>query len=188
MEQLQRLLLDKNLKPYFQKIKGRVLDTGGKHSPYKKFIRANKYEVLDIMSDHDPDYVTDVHDMKIIKNNTFDSILATELLEHCYNPQKVLDEFYRVLKKKGVVLLSVPFFFPFHPDPHDYYRYTEEGLFYLFRKFKKVKVIRFGSRAAFFWEMMTWVLPFMKIFNKLLVRFNFNDKNGPSGYIVFAEK
>lgn len=189
MEQLQRLLLNKHLQPYLAKLHGRVLDIGGKDSPYRSLIRAEKYEVLDIRQEFKPDYVADVHKIRdVIAASMFDSIIATEVLEHCYGPEIVVREFHRILKKKGVLLLSVPFLYPYHPDPQDYYRYTKDGLAYLFRDFSHVEIVPYGSRFAFFWEMSTWVLPFLKIFNRLLVKLPLKDANGPSGFIVFAKK
>ena len=102
MKCLQRLLLDKYLIPLLGKLQGRVLDTGGKDSPYRRFISATRYEVLDIRPEFHPDYVADVHDMHMIAKDSFDGILATELLEHCYDPKQVISEFRRVLKKNGV--------------------------------------------------------------------------------------
>lgn len=47
----------------------------------------------------------DIYDIKE-KNNSFDLVMATEVLEHLDNPQKALKELIRVSKK--YVLLSVP--------------------------------------------------------------------------------
>ena len=188
MEQLQRLLLNKNLLPYLQKLDGRVLDIGGKNSPYRSQINATKYEVLDVCPEFEPDYKVDVHNIQgVIANSTFDSIIATEVLEHCYDPATVISEFHRILKHKGVLLLSVPFLYPYHPDPQDYYRYTKDGLKHLFHIFSDVKIIPYGGRFAFFWEMSTWVFPFLKIFNKLIMMIPV-DTNCPSGFVVFATK
>jgi SAM-dependent methyltransferase len=185
---LQRKLLNKNLEPILKTLKGRILDTGGAYSPYKSIVKATKYAVLDIDPKFKPNYVADVHDMKIIKNQSFDAIIATELLEHCYNPQQVINEFKRVLASKGKIVLSVPFLYPYHPDPYDYYRYTEDGLRHLFREYKKIKIIKYGGRIAFFWEMITWTLPFLKIFNSMFSKITPTASNCPSGYIVIAEK
>lgn len=42
------------------------------------------------------------------KDNTFDFVIATEVIEHVRYPRRMLDEFARVLKKGGRVLLSTP--------------------------------------------------------------------------------
>jgi SAM-dependent methyltransferase len=46
-------------------------------------------------------------------------------------PAAVLAEAWRVLRPGGVLLLSAPFFWPLHEEPHDYYRYTRHGLQHL---------------------------------------------------------
>lgn len=42
------------------------------------------------------------------KDNFFDVIFAADVLEHFYERKFILKEFYRVLKKKGVLLISGP--------------------------------------------------------------------------------
>jgi len=185
---LQRMMLIKNIEPYLKRLKGKLLDIGGAYAPFKDKITVDKYVIIDISAKFKPDIVGDVHDMHMIKDKSFDAILATELLEHCHTPQDVINEFHRVLTKDGVVLLSVPYLFPYHPDPHDYYRYTVDGLEHLFRNFHSVKIINYGGRLPFFWEMTTWVLPFLKVFNRLLSKINWKDTNCPSGFIVYARK
>lgn len=51
------------------------------------------------------------------ENNSFDFINASELIEHVENPQKVLEEIYRVLIRGGKCYISVPNRFGFK-DPH----------------------------------------------------------------------
>ena len=40
----------------------------------------------------------------------------------------MVGEICRVLKPKGVCILTAPFVAPFHKDPEDYFRYTVDGL------------------------------------------------------------
>jgi 2-polyprenyl-3-methyl-5-hydroxy-6-metoxy-1,4-benzoquinol methylase len=40
--------------------------------------------------------------------STFDFVLALELIEHLYNPYKLLKNIHQVLKEDGVILLSTP--------------------------------------------------------------------------------
>lgn len=42
------------------------------------------------------------------KNNFFDAVFAGELIEHLYDTDFFLDEVYRVLKPKGVLILTTP--------------------------------------------------------------------------------
>jgi SAM-dependent methyltransferase len=54
--------------------------------------------------------------------------MATEVLEHCPEPEAVLREVARVLKPKGTFFFTVPFLWPLHESPHDEYRYTPFAL------------------------------------------------------------
>ncbi len=42
------------------------------------------------------------------KDNTFDKIVCVETLEHLINPNKALNEFYRILKKGGRIVVTYP--------------------------------------------------------------------------------
>lgn len=42
------------------------------------------------------------------KNNSFDVIVATAVIEHVSNPEKMLSECRRVLKKEGIIIITTP--------------------------------------------------------------------------------
>ena len=66
-----------------------------------------------------------------IESESIDTILCTEVLEHIENPIAAINEFFRVLRPGGIVILTVPFAFPVH-DEKDYWRFSEQGLRLLF--------------------------------------------------------
>ncbi len=52
------------------------------------------------------------------KNNTFDRIIASEILEHIPDDQKAIEEMFRVLVPGGIILITVPHKnYPFFWDP-----------------------------------------------------------------------
>jgi SAM-dependent methyltransferase len=53
-------------------------------------------------------YVTDACDLSVIPHETYDFVLASHVLEHIANPLRALQEFKRVLKPEGVMLIVVP--------------------------------------------------------------------------------
>lgn len=58
-----------------------------------------------------PDF--DIHHLKNTipipyQDNTFDSITVMEVLEHVYEQEALIDEFYRILKPNGKLIISVP--------------------------------------------------------------------------------
>ena len=63
------------------------------------------------------------------------TIISLETLEHVEYPRKALEEAHRVLKVDGVLILAVPFSFPLHPFPNDYWRFTPWGLESLLQSF-----------------------------------------------------
>ncbi|MAG50648.1 hypothetical protein CL621_03345 [archaeon] len=42
------------------------------------------------------------------ENNSFDKIFCSEVLEHVPDPKKVIEEIYRILKKDGILVVSIP--------------------------------------------------------------------------------
>jgi SAM-dependent methyltransferase len=74
----------------------------------------------------------------MVKSNSADCVLCVALLLHCKYPHKVIAEIHRILKPGGMVYLSVPFIFPTCEDPHDYHRFTVNGLDILCNAFNKV--------------------------------------------------
>ena len=53
-------------------------------------------------------YIADAVDMACIKNDSYDFVMSSNNLEHIANPIKALKEFYRVLKKGGLMIILVP--------------------------------------------------------------------------------
>jgi SAM-dependent methyltransferase len=62
------------------------------------------------------------------KTGAFDTVLALEMLEHVADPDAVVAEIARVLRRGGRLLLTVPLIAPLHQWPFDYYRYTPRGI------------------------------------------------------------
>ena len=59
---------------------------------------------------------------------SFDTVLLLDVLEHIANPESALAEARRALRPGGRLLLTIPFAYPMHDQPHDYQRLTEYGL------------------------------------------------------------
>jgi len=66
-----------------------------------------------------------------IADNSVETILCTETIEHVLDPSTVLDEARRCLKPGGRFILTVPFAARWHYIPHDYWRFTPSSLQHL---------------------------------------------------------
>jgi len=190
IKSVTRIGFEVELKRQFKRLKpGVVLDVGSKDAPYKKFIPATKYMTLDIDSANKPDICCDLHDIKW-KNNYFDTIIATEVLEHLYDPQTAINEIHRILKPGGVVILSTRFIYAYHPDPHDYYRFTWDSLKYLMRNFSKVEIFHHGNLIQSVWQLINTGRPnvALNIFNPLIAKIHFKKTKFPCGFVVYAKK
>ncbi len=122
-----RKMLDLLLEEYKYLYKGVVLDIGGRERG--KFVKPRenikKWIFADINKEHNPDIILDVANMKQIDSESIDVINALELFEHVQEIELGLNECYRVLKKKSVLIISIPFLFQIHADPFDFQRWTD---------------------------------------------------------------
>lgn len=149
--------------------KGNLLDVGCGKMPYKNYIlensEINNYVGLDIETalEYDkyvkPDLLWDGKKMPI-KDNSYNTIIATEVLEHCFEPEILLKEIYRVLKPGGLLFFTVPFVWNFHETPYDAYRYTPFALerHLLNSGFKDIKIKATGGWHAAMAQMLgLWI-------------------------------
>lgn len=90
---------------------------------------------IDIFSYDNVDMTCDIKNLPL-KNDCVDAVINTLVLEHISEPEKVVGEIHRVLKKGGLVYSVVPFIFNFHASPSDYQRWTSEGMRHLYRDFE----------------------------------------------------
>jgi SAM-dependent methyltransferase len=72
--------------------------------------------------------------------------LCLDTLEHCADPITACRELHRVLRPGGVCVVSSVMFFPVHGYPHDYWRFTPEGMRLLLRDFDDVWARGVGHR------------------------------------------
>jgi len=93
---------------------------------------------VDIEDGPGVDLVTDAHNMVDVADNSVDCVVTVSTLEHVHYPHKVVAEIHRILKPGGFVHINVPFMFPFHADPDDYYRFSYRGIDILCAEFEKL--------------------------------------------------
>jgi len=97
-----------------------------------------KVTCVDISAGPGVDLVADAHDLYMVPDNSVDLVTLVSVLQHVRYPQKVMDEIFRILKPSGIVYVNVPFIFPFHADPYDFYRFSHKGIVILCEAFEHV--------------------------------------------------
>jgi len=108
-----------------------VVDVGCGERPYADFFEGAYYVGLNYgMDDASPDIVGDAQQLPL-KSNCADIVFSTQVIEHVPHPEKLVREAFRVLKPRGVLLLTGPFYWPLHEEPHDFYRFTRYGFEHL---------------------------------------------------------
>lgn len=210
--QPDRYLLKKQVKKYALYIRGVVLDAGsGEGDRYKSFLKFDKYITLDINSNSGADIIGSVENIPL-KENSVDSIISTQVLEHVKNPQKAASEFYRVLKSGGYCLVTAPQLNELHEEPNDYFRFTKYGLEEIFNQagFKIIVTDRRGG----FWsahmqiqiryaidlfslkkiKILRWIFqPFILLNGITAILLDFIDKSRANskhaiGWLIIAQK
>jgi hypothetical protein len=73
--------------------------------------------------------------------------LCLDTLEHCEDPLTACQELHRVVRTGGICAVTSVMFFPIHAYPHDYWRFTPEGMRTLLAEFDHVWVSGVGHPA-----------------------------------------
>ena len=133
------------LQPYFQ---GRTLDVGAGTTKYSTIIlkTATSYTASDSFPGKHIDIVCDAHHLPF-KDGEYDTVICTGVLEHVRQPWIVAKELERVTKPGGHLIVAAPFMVGYHADPHDYFRFSIEGMKVLFTD---VKMLELSTYGAFF--------------------------------------
>ncbi len=115
-----------------------VLDVGSGNASYR--IAENNYLVRLDYPETGKNYLSreDVQaDARALPFNTdsIDIVFLLEVLEHIPDTEQVLADVQRILKPGGILYISVPFIYPAHDLPYDYFRFSVGGLQYLLQKY-----------------------------------------------------
>lgn len=187
--------------------KGRLLDVGCGKKPYygifsKKVV---SYTGLDL----DGGDVSGSALKIPFNSNSFDTVLSTQVIEHVEEPQIMLKEIHRVLKRNGHLILTAPLFWCLHEEPNDYFRFTKYSLSTLLKKenFKIIHIKERGNWLTTLGQMISlflessfnrFFLKYPKRFLQFIIQYSFyrlskiekfnKNRQAPLGYIVIAKK
>jgi len=138
-----------------------ILDAGAGKQQYRQFFSHAKYEATDIeqLPNCEHDFICSLDNIPK-PDNTYDVILCTQVLEHVEFPQKVVDEFYRILKPGGMLFLTAPQGARVHSEPYHFFNFTNYGLASLFKQ-SRFDIIFIKPNGGFFWGLgkMSRTLP-----------------------------
>lgn len=112
---------------------GAILDLGSKsdEASYNRFLNktdGSKMTYTDIVGVGENVVRLDLEKPFSLADASYDTVTCFNTLEHIYDYQNVVRESRRILKTGGMFVGGTPFLVNFHPDPHDYFRYTDEAL------------------------------------------------------------
>jgi SAM-dependent methyltransferase len=136
---LQWSLIIELLERVAPQARGRLLDVGCGEKPYEQIFLPYVTEYIGIeheasfvstsasRSDRKPDLLYDGRRLPF-EDRSFDTILNVQVLEHTPDPRGLVAEMSRVMRDDGLLILSAPFQFRLHEEPHDYFRYSPHGL------------------------------------------------------------
>lgn len=126
---LPGVIVGEYLRRHAHAVGGRLLDLGAGNQPYSVWYRSRceRWTAVDVAA-HDGIAALCTAEHLPFEDASFDTVLATEVLEHVTDHEAALDEIERVLAPGGRVVVTVPFLYPIHEAPHDHRRLTSHGL------------------------------------------------------------
>ncbi len=136
-----------NLSLSKETLKGAVLDVGGGRYPdYFDYFKKSENVSIEII-DFSLSGIDFEHDEFPNKPSTVDTVIMCNVLEHVYHYNFLLNQVYKVLRSEGKLIGFVPFWVGYHPDPHDYFRYTLESITLILSEagFKGIKITSIGG-------------------------------------------
>ena len=167
-----------------------MLEVGTGQGRYRSRVPHHKWTTLDINPGSGADMIADIHNVPW-ESECFDTVIATEVLEHCYSPEKAVREIHRLLRKGGATILSTRFIHPHHPAPCDYFRFSAEGLKYLFRDYEQVEILHHGNlfqSVLTLLDQCRCLRAILRPLSYLAARVESEKTNCPCGFLVFARK
>ena len=143
---LARIYLNAHLEKI--KLTGEVLDVGcGSNTKYLDFVPRASGMRMHIFDPKVGSTIDFEKDPLPYTENTFDMVLVFNVLEHVFSYDHLISEMKKVLKTEGVLHGFTPFLVRYHPDPHDFFRYTDEALARILsaHTFKNITVVPIGA-------------------------------------------
>jgi len=162
-----RILTNQALAQWNGEMRGLVLDLACGHNPsYRRFLsdkdNTRKHFVgVDYNAYLSPAVVANLKESLPFGDGVADAVIVSSFLYIVPNPAILLSEVRRVLKPKGMLLLTAPLIYPHVQEPTDYWRFTCDALRLLLEQtgFAGITIIPVGGR----WTAAAYLLsPFLR--------------------------
>lgn len=196
-----RVLFNETLRHECASMSGRVLDLAGGRDP--SYLPLLPRSIQLVRTDREASAgigAVDFNKPLPYEDASFDVVLLFSALYIAEDPAALTKEIHRVLKNGGTCYIASPFVANEMPEPHDYVRFTAEGLERLLTSagFSSVHSIRMGERASAATQLMhpfflfnimrALVYPLALLFDRLIPRSVRETHPTPIGYFVHATK
>ena len=198
---IHRILMGSKLSD-FNFTTGYTLDISSeKHASYEKDWNIELKNLINIDIEGKPNILADINNLPF-KNNTISNFGCFNVLELLQFPKVAVQEIHRVLNKTGYLVGYVPFLYPIHNQPVDYWRFSNQALYQILSivGFENIIIEPLGGRFIVMYDIILpkklffirFILSLLSIgLNMLYEMFHSKDYNRamyPSGYFFYAKK
>jgi SAM-dependent methyltransferase len=112
----------------------RLLDVGCGAKPYEPLFASFVGEYVGVDVDNPAAQLEGAVESLPVEDGSFQVVLCTQVLEHAADPARAVAEMSRATAPGGRVLASTHGVQAYHPNPHDFWRWTHAGLQRLFEQ------------------------------------------------------
>ena len=129
-----------------------VLDVGGRLQPYRELLdgRVRRYTSVDIRRTALVDVIASGEQLPFI-SESFDLAICTQVLEYVPEPQIMISEIRRVLRRGGTLILSVPAAHPRDAE-EECWSFYPAGIRKLLANYSEVEVVPEGGLITGFFR------------------------------------
>jgi len=181
--------------------KGDLLDIGCGNKPYRSIFNVKRYLGCDIVqsSQSEADFLCDSLKIAAV-DESFDTVISTQVIEHVTEPQILCSEAFRLLRKGGIFIVSGPMYWHLHEEPYDFRRFTKHGFQYLLEKagFEVIEILPNGGKWALLGQVIIHTIEgtrfrrgiLIAIINRLFewLDLKWFDDVSTSNYVAIARK
>jgi SAM-dependent methyltransferase len=112
----------------------RVIDIGARRKERAWLAEGYEYHSMDIIPQAEDVVVGDICSCPEIADASYDVVMSFDVFEHVERPWDAALEAIRILRPGGLMIHRTLFAYRYHPSPIDYWRFSAQGLEYLFSR------------------------------------------------------